>query len=699
MSDWRVECGDSLALLRGLEDESIDAVVTDPPAGIAFMGKSWDSDKGGRDEWIAWLESIFVECLRVLNPGGHVLVWALPRTSHWTGTAIERAGFEMRDVLQHHFGSGFPKSLDVGKAIDKRRHDREQILEVTRWIAGARDAAGLTNAAIDEAFGFNGMAGHWTTQESQPQVPTLDQIPPLLELLDAVPTEEVQRLMFELNGRKGEPGEAWHRREVIGTKTAVDGRVSRPGLPLQPQSSREIEITTPATDASRKWNGWGTAIKPASEFWWMARKRLLGTVAETVLKHGTGALNVAANRVGAEGGGTHCDHRDEDGQCLGHENAGQSTSGETFHGPNTEGGRWPPHLLLSHWSTCGDDCAPGCPIAGLGDESEFFPNLHPDDPTGGDPLWRYVAKPSRAERDAGLIFEKLFCTCEAWVDEDREVDIPAASDTRPPMATTGSTTPSSGGTGSPTSSPGKLSEDRSQPATKSTTRTKTSRTTGSRTSNSSTPSPTSGSTPAVISGTGSGGSPADSAEKRNPSTPSTGTSPEKGGRSTGVADPAISGESSKKSKGDGRPRCDRCGRMDPVSGADATGRKEGSAGLSNPRAGSGRTRNRVLNIHSTVKPIELMRWLVRLVTPPGGVVLDPFCGSGSTGCAAVLEGFNFFGFDLEPDHVEIARDRIGWWAGVDRFKVTGPNGYETRTPTSVERDDMEAQEDFFSCSS
>ena len=98
-----------------MDSDSIDSMVTDPPAGISFMGKDWDKDRGGRDGWILWISEIFAECLRVLKPGAHGLVWALPRTSHWTATALEDAGFQIRDVITHIFGSGFPKSMDVSK--------------------------------------------------------------------------------------------------------------------------------------------------------------------------------------------------------------------------------------------------------------------------------------------------------------------------------------------------------------------------------------------------------------------------------------------------------------------------------------------------------------------------------------------------------------------------------------------------------
>ena len=100
-----------------------------------------------------------------------------------------------------------------------------------------------------------------------------------------------------------------------------------------------------------------------------------------------------------------------------------------------------------------------------------------------------------------------------------------------------------------------------------------------------------------------------------------------------------------------------CDHLPARSGADAVERDEGTAGLQSPRAGAGRTADTVRNFHPTVKPTELMRYLCRLVTPPGGLVLDPFCGSGSTGKGALLESFRFVGIDLDPAHVAIAEAR------------------------------------------
>lgn len=107
---WWVEQGDAVEALKVIPSGSIDALVTDPPAGISFMGKEWDGAKGGRDKWIAWLTGILRECRRLMKPGAYGWVWAIPRTSHWTAMACEDAGFAVRDVLMHVQSQGFPKS-------------------------------------------------------------------------------------------------------------------------------------------------------------------------------------------------------------------------------------------------------------------------------------------------------------------------------------------------------------------------------------------------------------------------------------------------------------------------------------------------------------------------------------------------------------------------------------------------------------
>ena len=103
--------GDCIERMRELPDASVDAVVTDPPYGLGFMGKKWDALPPGRE--------VFEECLRVLKPGGHLLAFGGSRTYHRLAVAVEDAGFEIRDQIQWLYGSGFPKSQDVSKFIDK----------------------------------------------------------------------------------------------------------------------------------------------------------------------------------------------------------------------------------------------------------------------------------------------------------------------------------------------------------------------------------------------------------------------------------------------------------------------------------------------------------------------------------------------------------------------------------------------------
>jgi hypothetical protein len=112
----RLHHGDCVDIMRGMPAESVDAIVTDPPYGLGFMGKAWDALPPGRE----WAD----ECLRVLKPGGHLLAFGGTRTWHRLAVAVEDAGFELRDSIAWLYGSGFPKSLDVSKAIDKPHQPR-----------------------------------------------------------------------------------------------------------------------------------------------------------------------------------------------------------------------------------------------------------------------------------------------------------------------------------------------------------------------------------------------------------------------------------------------------------------------------------------------------------------------------------------------------------------------------------------------
>ena len=249
--------GDCIEVMRGMADGSVDAIVTDPPYGLGFMGRAWDALPPGYD--------FAVECLRVLKPGGHMLAFGGPRTWHRLACAIEDAGFEIRDSIAWMYGSGFPKSLDVSKAIDK--------------TAGAE-------VKVGKAFKVAG----------------------------------------EYGGR---------------------GLASPEGNYVDPP---------PATADAARWQGWGTALKPAFEPIVVARKPLNGTVAANVLAHGTGALNVDGCRIGttetlgrAKGGWGNA--------AVGADDYGNFNS----IGVTVEGGRWPANVILDESQA-----------ENLGDESRFF---------------------------------------------------------------------------------------------------------------------------------------------------------------------------------------------------------------------------------------------------------------------------------------------------------------------------------------
>lgn len=472
--------------MQCIDDASIDAVITDPPYGLAnhkpsvvadtitrwaagdraytptgagFMGKSWDG--------FVPPPAVWDECYRVLKPGGYLLAFAGSRTSDLMGISVRMAGFEIRDTIAWIYGSGFPKSLNVSKAIDKQRDDKQDVYKVTAWIREARDRAGISNRDIDNAFGFAGMANHWTSSKPQPAVPTLEQIPTLLRVLrvreNDIP-DEIRALLVDLNTRKGQPGENWFKREVVGSKTSSLGGTVAAGefnqSYIDHHRNKEYDITEPATEDAKRWNGWGTALKPALEPIIVARKPLEGTVAQNVTTHGTGAINIDACRIGDSGKITRPTAW----------NGKEDWNGNTSTGDVAEhGGRWPSNVML--------------------DEDAF---RIIDQQKLGTTRFFYVAKPSRAERNAGF---------------------------------------------------------------------------------------------------------------------------------------------------DGLPQ------HDPENDVS-----EHRGSLSKPRA----------NFHPTVKPLTLMRYLARLVTQPGGTILDPFLGSGTTACAAILEGYKWIGCEYTNEYWPIIEARTAW---------------------------------------
>jgi len=317
MKAVHIHHGDSREVLRGLPDNSIDSVVTDPPyalvsivkrfgganaaeaksegasgvykrASAGFMGKTWDTGE------TAFAPEFWAEVMRVLKPGGHVVAASGTRTYHRLACAIEDAGFEVRDMISWLYGSGFPKSHDVSKGIDKARNDKPEILAITSAMRDAAEAAGISRSMVDAFMGTADMGGWWLSRLlHRCACPTWDQwlkLKSYLTMGDALDAE-----VWRLNGRKGTPGEAWLDREVTG---AVEEWADRANYALT--SADGLRRDKPASEAAIAWAGWGTALKPACEPWVLARKPLNGTVASNVLAHGTGALNIAACRISTD---------------------------------------------------------------------------------------------------------------------------------------------------------------------------------------------------------------------------------------------------------------------------------------------------------------------------------------------------------------------------------------------------------------
>lgn len=409
--------GNCLETLKTLPDNSIDSIVTDPPYGLEFMGKEWDApwkntgtvlndpsvvggfqDGAGGNAFSRsrirygfgneaslgfqyWFTDIAIECYRVLKPGGHLLAFGGSRTYHRLASAVEDAGFEIRDQIMWLYGSGFPKSLDVSKAIDK-------------------------------ASGFQG----------------------------------------EVIGQ----GSSWNRPESVEGDTARMN--ASPGV-------YDIKELSPK---AQQWQGWGTALKPAHEPIVVARKPLIGTVANNVLTYGTGTLNIDGSRVGTTEKLSIGSNNRQNALV----NFGMKDNKETQE-QNLQG-RWPANVIHD-----GSDEV----LAYFGEPQRFF----------------YCAKASKSERNAGL----------EGLPERRESD---------------------------------------------------------------------------------------------------------------------------RERDDG-------------------------VGGDNPR---NRTNEAKQNFHPTVKPLALMRYLVKLVTPPNGIVLDPFLGSGTTAVAATLEGFEWIGCEMTEDYWPIIEARVAW---------------------------------------
>lgn len=302
--------GDCLKQMKTLEDNSVDSIVSDPPYGISFMAKKWDYDVPSVEVW--------KEAMRVLKPGGHALIACGTRTQHRMVVNIEDAGFEIRDVVSWIYGSGFPKSLNISKAIDK--------------------AAG------------------------RPQGTT-----------------------YEPNFKNNDFGKG-----MGGGKTDTTSK--------------------PITEAAKQWDGFGTALKPACEFFTLCRKPLSeSTVAKNVLKWGTGGINIDGCRVSAEDA--------KEGRKR--HGGGIAGNGSSFELPDSKGeqpaGRFPANLIhdgsqevlelfpetKGAGNTKPSSITAGNSMFGIGDTGKRNPKIKGDN-GGSAARFFYCAKASKKDREEGL---------------------------------------------------------------------------------------------------------------------------------------------------------------------------------------------------------------------------------------------------------------------------------------------------------
>ncbi len=478
---FKILHGDCIEVLKTFEDDSLDSCVCDPPYGLEFMGKDWDAPwkqlgdvvqdpatvggfqdgNGGNpysrsrirygrgNGYQQWCEAWAREVLRVLKPGAHLLAFGGTRTYHRMVCAIEDAGFEIRDQIGWLYGSGFPKSLDVSKAIDKAAGAKRKIIGKWKPTGKARLVGGKNRDGIFTDY----------------------------------------------------------------SKAELKG---------------ELSITAPATPAAQQWNGWGTALKPAWEPIVVARKPLIGTVAQNVLRFGTGAINVDGSRV-----------RIEDGYATNKVTQGgdhfsicsdKKTRGTTFNpSPN---GRWPANVIHD----------------GSDEVLAEFPE------TKGPGFYKNpCAAPEKGKRGGAVQFSRT-------ADNMRSEISRFSGDT---------------GTAARFFKACEFGNDELLDAAR------------------------------IL----------------------------------------YCAKASKRDRDEGLVGFES---HDIYSESAATPMRDH------------REQAKRRNHHPTVKPTALMRYLVRLVTPPGGTVLDCFAGSGSTGKAARLEGFGFVGVERESDYVKIANARIDY---------------------------------------
>lgn len=285
LTDKRIRLmrGDCLNMMKRLSDNSVDAIVTDPPYGLEFMGKKWDKlDKGSLSKGTAmqqWHLVWATEALRVLKPGGHLLAFGGTRTYHRLATAIEDAGFEIRDQIQWLYGQGFPKSQNIAKALDKAGGVNPQKQAELLYLK--RKAKGWNRKTLANKIGCTiASIRDWEDGRARTKDGPVEYM---------IPSSEYRIKLAEILGYSK------NELKIVGLTSDRRGDGSIYAIGHSGTVTKEGTTTL-----AQQWEGWGTALKPANEPICVARKPLNGTVVNNVLQYGTGGLNIDACRIGSD---------------------------------------------------------------------------------------------------------------------------------------------------------------------------------------------------------------------------------------------------------------------------------------------------------------------------------------------------------------------------------------------------------------
>lgn len=403
---YKLYNGSMLDMLEVIEPNTIDSIVTDPPYELNFMGKGWDNSG------IAFQKETWQKCYEVLKPGGYLLAFGGSRTFHRIACSIEDAGFEIRDTIMWLYGSGFPKSMDISKQIDKRADNNNKVIkakeELGKWLKEKREYKKISKIELGKKlFNFN---------SNREDVPIQS-----WEIGKEIPTKEIyiklkmilgldDRYDYLIEGRPSNYIEA--EREVIGTKKSggasawINGMNNKENEEQKYTGISEWEITAPSTDLAKQWQGWGTALKPSFEPIIVARKPFKGSLVDNVIEYGVGGINIDECRVETT-------ETNRKGGATTNGNLGWKPSTKTYND-----GRFPANTILTYDETDFDEVCGGFPNTKSVKSArggarknlyEGFKTKKEDinydcgfNDSGSASRYFYCAKASKKDRDEGL---------------------------------------------------------------------------------------------------------------------------------------------------------------------------------------------------------------------------------------------------------------------------------------------------------